>query len=86
MLGTPNGNEIVFQYVPAEVQELLKGAFEKAKSTYGEFEASVIALSGQDSYNLQIHMAPNKTFLNERISRDSPVADFEKIVRRRFGS
>ncbi len=86
MLGTPNNNEIVFQAVPAQAQELLKRAFEKAKSIYGDFEAVVIALPEENAYNLQIHMDPDKTFLNERISRDNPAADFEKVVSDRFGS
>jgi len=85
MLGTPGSHGIVFQNVSADVEESLERAFQKAKATYGQFEAAVIALPDEDAYNFMIHMAPAKTFLQERISRDNPVADFERVVSEKLG-
>jgi hypothetical protein len=87
MLGTPNNSGIVFERgVPQETRELLERAFHNAKAVYGPFEVAVIPLQREDSYNLQIHMSPDKAFLNERISRHDPVADFESVVAQKLGS
>jgi hypothetical protein len=85
MLATLNGNSIVFQNVPHELEVLLTRAHGIAKDRWGEFEAVVIRLQG-GGYNLQLHMEPGKTFLCERISSSSPAPDFLDVVERRFSN
>lgn len=85
MLATLNGNSIVFQNVPHELEVLLTRAHRIAKDRCGEFEAVVIRLQG-GGYNLQLHMEPCKMFLCERISSSSPVPDFLDVVERRFSN
>jgi hypothetical protein len=42
-------------------------------------------LPDEEAYHLQIHKAPNQTFLKERISRRNPVPDFEMVVSDKLG-
>lgn len=82
MLVTPNSNSIVFQGVPQEVQKVLTAEFIAAKARYGDFEVVVIAISDEDAYNVQIHTEPDKTFVADRISRNSLASDFRDVVER----
>jgi hypothetical protein len=78
-LGTVGGNDMACQDVQSHVETGLRIAYNTAKKQYGPFEAAVIALS-DGQYNLQLHMSPDKTLLDGRLSGSSPVADFERIV------
>jgi hypothetical protein len=82
MLGTLNGNDIVFQGIPELLQWSLRDVFEELKVRDGVQEAVVMATLDGD-LNLQLNMGPGRlSSLTERISWDSPARDFEDRVRR----
>lgn len=86
MLGTPENKGIAFQAVPEKITRELTEAFNLAKRRFGDFEAVVIRPQDGNSYNLQLHMKPNKTFLEERLSLASPIEDFGAIVESKFSN